>query len=747
MFNNLRKQLSRFISPVSNTMNLATDFLRYGPNKRMYPNWSEVAMSDKDLYSGYSYAAIRNRANKVAAIANEYIKTETEAKSASADFIHPYLQTLTDSPTFSDYWFWYFISTYLDLEGIFYLMAVRTTEGNRVGNAKEFKLLNPYNIRRVLDTEKLTVTGYVETRYGMVREIPPNMIIEIRELNPFDENTPFAMTDASKESAFTLKTSGDYTRHALKNNINAPGVLSTDVILEPQEFTNFKSRVTNHTKGEPLFGNGSGAITWQSMQMELSKASLDNVENINRDALFSVAGVSKTMMGIEQSGTTRDTARVQKDLFIEGHIIPRITLIIDALNQDYKNNFPDEYAKTKADIVLDNPLSADHEATQKDATAKDLQLDLYQKLIDMGYDNKTAAKYTNGDIGVEDLGKPKNKPKPIDPSIPVVPVLTPKTALPDGTPVPPVTPPTPPVVPTPPAPVAPSKNAKKDTSQSQHLIKQQEGALKNAVVNIDEQMVMAGINRIRKSVNQFENESDVITKSEKKKSYNELVAILAAFYTVVLSLKGPEVLRDRIGQFALSANFSMDKDIKSYIKEISSKVAESHVETIASDILQTARDAALEGMSQDQIIAELKNKYSSQMVEGRAKVVARTETNRAFTRAQLEADQQFVEQNDLGGRAFKQWVTRSGNPCEYCQELADEPPIPLDDSFRSLGEDITVGSGADAKSLSVSFESLDAGNAHPNCSCEYELIIESAQNKLDKEKKQLNDLIDEIEKI
>ena len=30
----------------------------------------------------------------------------------------------------------------------------------------------------------------------------------------------------------------------------------------------------NHTKGEPIFGNGGGAISWNSMQTELSKAAL-----------------------------------------------------------------------------------------------------------------------------------------------------------------------------------------------------------------------------------------------------------------------------------------------------------------------------------------------------------------------------------------------------------------------------------------------------------------------------------------
>lgn len=728
MFENFRKTIANILLPVKNSVSVANDFL-LGNTKRMTSNWTDVAMSDQDLYTGYSFAAIRNRANKVAQIANDFVKTNSESKKEG--FTHPYLEILTKSPTFSDYWFWYVISTYLDLEGVFYLMVIRTVQGGRIGNTKEFKLLNPYHVRRVLDTNNMEVIGYIETRNGMIREIPKDMIIPISELNPFNANVPFAMTDAAKESAFTLKTSGDYTRHALKNNINAPGILSTDVILEEQDFKNFKNRVVNHTKGEPIFGNGQGAITFQSMQLELSKAALMDVDNMNRDALFSVAGVSKTMMGIEQSGTTRETAKVQKELFIEGHIIPRITLIIDALNQDYKNKYPKDYEETKADIIIDNPLASDHEAEQADVLAKDAQLDLYQKLIDMGYDMVKASKFVDGQIGVEDLGKPKNAPKPVAPELldEVKKLLAPKEE-------PPVTPPadTPPTPPTPPVPPANKldihvhthvDNKAGDKTEGQHIIKTQEGALKNAIVNIEEQLVAAAINRVQKTKNAFDEEGDLITKTEKKKSYNELVATLVAFYGIVISLKGPEVMRDRVGQFALYAQFNVNKDVRSFIKEVSKKVAESHIDTITTDILVTARAAALEGLSQDQIINRIKDTYSSEIVEGRAKVIARTETNRAFTQAQFEADQQFVDQNDLGGRAFKQWTVRSANPCDFCQALADEPPIPLDDAFRSLGQDVTVGKGEDKKSLSISFESLEAGNAHPNCSCEYTLIIEN----------------------
>lgn len=286
-------------------------------------------------------------------------------------------------------------------------MAVRNSDETRTGAIQEFKLLNPYNIKRVRDKDTGKVGGYIEAKDGLVREIPEHMIIDIRKLNPFDDDEPYAMTDAAKESQFTLKQAGDYTRHSLKNNMAAPGIISTDMLLEPEQFQNFVSRVTNQEKGVPLFGNGAGAITWDAMQIDMDKSSLDRINEINRSQLFAVSGVGKTMMGIEESGTTRETSKVQKDLFIENHIIPQLQLIIDALNQDYKVNYEKEYVKDEYELVIDNPLGSDKDVELKEIDIKTKNLELYNSLLTAGYKKEIAANYVEGEIDLDELGEPE----------------------------------------------------------------------------------------------------------------------------------------------------------------------------------------------------------------------------------------------------------------------------------------------------------------------------------------------------
>jgi hypothetical protein len=698
----IKSNIAKFLK-ISNSMSLPSLFLKYGSRGTpMLPDWTEVMMSDKDHYTGYGYAAIKIRSNMVAKTALNYVKTESKKK----EFTHPYLDVIDKSKSFSNYQFWNDISTFLDLEGVYFLMAVRAIGDNRIGKIQQFKLLNPYNVKRIMSKDSLEVAGYIETRKGFVREIPKEMIIEMRELNPFSPDDPMSMTDAAKEAQFTLKTAGDYTRNALRGNINAAGILSTDVALEEEDFKKFVDRVKKHTKGEPIFGNGAGAIKWEGMQTELSKAALADVNEINRDSLFAVSGVSKTIMGIEQSGVTRETSRTQKELIMENQILPRIQLIIDALNLDYQNTTGD----TDAEIIVDNPLEVDIDAEIKEIERDTNELELYQTLINKGIKKDIAVAYVNGDVGIEALDLEKSDP-----------IIPPDAKKKDET-----------------------ENSickhcqeeeKRFNEVGNGLIQQQQSSLQNSIINIDSQLLLNAIKRLPSKIkNEQTLEGELITETEKKSTINDLILVLTGFYGIIMNIIGNETVNDRVTKYSLIGSFALNTDVKSYIKQTAKKVAESHVTTVSGDILGFAQKAALEGLSVPQIESKLKAEFTYQMTELRAKTIARTETNRAFTRAQFEADKQFVGQNELV--AYKKWVTRSGNPCAFCEALAAEPAIPFNKSFRNIGSSVKAGKEV----YDVDFETAEAGNLHPNCQCSYELIIEKSKNSVEE------NLIKEIKK-
>jgi len=691
---------------------ISNKFLKYGNSNRrpLLNDWSNVVLTEKEFYTGYPYAAINLRANRVSTIAENNLKTSAnqniidQAKENKEVITHPYLDIIHNSTDFSDYQFWYDIPTYIDLKGVYYLMAVRNFTANRLGEIQYFKLLNPFHIKRIVKEENMEVGGYVEYRDGYSREIPKEMIIEIRKLNPNSWRDEFSLLDAASENQYALKTAGDFTRNSLKNNINAPGILSTDVVLPDEEFINFTNRVKGGVKGEPVFGNGAGSIKWQDMQIDLDKAALDKVNEINREALIAVTGASKTILAIEQSGVTRDTAKVQKDLFTENHAIPMLQMIIDALNIDYQKNYKADYEKFGYEIYIDNPLGSDRDAELKDVDIRDKSYDLYNKLVNKGYDRELAAQYAEGEKTLEELGEPTNEPVSILPAQ----TTTDTTTQESHTHEPPV------IV------------SNQFDEEQQGIVNQQQSTLENAVINIDARLVASAISKVSK--NQYESETDVVNKSDKKDAEEELATALEAFYTLLIPLYARNVLSRRAAEFGDLALFNMNAEVKKYIKKTASEAAQGHIQTILDDILKTARDLSLEGASQEQVATGIRNKYNKTISTTRAKTIARTETNRAFTRSQFEADKQFIKQNNLQGRAYKKWITRSDNPCPLCQAKASEPPIPFDQAFADIGDQVsaTYEENGKTKVLKqvIGFETVEAGTLHPNCSCTYQLLIE-----------------------
>jgi hypothetical protein len=703
---------------------LGQQFLRYGNRENMLGNWSQVVIREEDKYTGLLYAAIRNRANRVAQLAQENIRTDAlptildKAKAAKVDVVHPYLELIDSSDSFSNYWFWYTIDTFLDLKGVYYLMAVRTIQGKRVGNIQEFKLLNPYQVQRIRPIDSLEVVGYKETRGGFSRVIPPELIIEIRDLNPFSDDEPYSLADAAKDQQFTLKSAGDYTRQTLQNNVNAPGIISTDLELNTEQMANFKSRITGHVKGEPIFSDGKGNVSWNPMTTDLDKASLDKVSAINAEVLLAVTGMSKTAMGTEVSGVTRDTSKTQSDLLITGQIMPRIQLISDALNQDYKTNYADEYKKNQYRIYLDSPLGTDREAELSDVNIRQESFNLFGSLVDAGYDFEAAARYAAGEITLEELGKPTNDPKPtIEPSPTRVTVTEPAPG--DGS-----TPPAEPPAGTGNQNYLPAiRNALEDSLNA--TVQSQEGALRNAVINIEERLVMAVMNKV---TNAYDSQNDIINSDDRQKEEDELVQALAAFYLAVVPILASSVMTRRLAEFNLPGAYSLDAATKDYIAATAKHGAESHVSTVLDDLLKTVREQALEGKTQTEIISALRKEYVHITTE-RANVIARTETNRAFTRAQYDADRQFLQQNDLTAKAYKKWVTRNSDPCPFCLAKAAEPAIPFEQAFGDLGDvwtaTVTNEDGTTTvKKLPINYETIQSGNAHPNCACVYQLVIE-----------------------
>jgi hypothetical protein len=754
------------------------EFLKYG-SRPMYQDWSRLIMSEEDKYTGVMFAAINKRANLVAQLALENLRTDATkqimeaAKAKSEPVQHSYLSVIDQSLNFSNYDFWLNTATYIDLRGLAYVGVIRTVAENRIGDVMDFELLNPYRTERVTRqvNGRIEVGGYREyIEGGFFRDWPVQQIIPIQRLNPFKPEEPYAMSDAGKDSQFTIKQAGDSTRHALANNANSPGIYSTDVVLSDPNFRLFQDHILSSDKGKPIVANGAKAVTWESTQIDLDKSALDKVNQVSLEHLLAVSATSKTSLGIEQSGVTRDTSKVMRDQLTSDAGIPLLTFVIEALNQDYKRYYPKEYAKTKYRLYIDSPLGTDRDAEAKDIKNRGLGLQLYNQLVNQGYDRAIAAKYAIGEATLEELGEPKNKPvQPVEPVKPA-------------------------------APTEPAESKPKPEKQSAtrnqipteiSQLSAQEGALLNAVIKVEERVALAVINKVAKNV--YDESSDVITNDDRKEQERQLANAILVFLSLAVPLQAKSVMAQRSQQFGKPGLFSTDSEVRAAIDDAATKAASSHLETIVEDLRATVkqtqvtegdisriakavakkypdvkpdelkasikeaaaggksdsaiaealrtkykeadfdelvkgvRQAALKGAEHDQLVTAIRQDYHH-ISQTRAKVIAKTETNRAFSISQYQADRQFLDQNGWTGQAYKKWVTHSPNPCPFCQAKAAEPAIPFDLPFAEIGDTVTAHTEAEdgtvtVRAYPITYETVVAGSLHPNCSCSYELEI------------------------
>lgn len=742
------------------------EFFRNGP-RRMPATWSMAEISDKDFYTGYGFAVVNKRANRSVVLGKRYLFTDAkesviaDANEKGERIVHPYLDLIRNSTDFSERDFWYHISTYLDLEGVYYLMAVRAVSpSGRVGHIQKFSMLNPYNVRAVTNS-KGEIGGYIEQRNGLQREIPKEMIIPIRLFNPFDPSKPYSLADAARDAQFTMKQANDFAREAIDGNLNSPGILSSSIELPEDQFDNFVERVKYHGRGEPLFGNGSGALSWIDMQTDLDKAALDKINSISRDALLAVSGLSKTGVGVEESGTGREVSRTQKDDFTENAVMPQVENIIDALNLDYRKCYVDEYKKTKYNISLDNPLETDRDAERADVEIRREQFALMQEALNAGYSYEVASKYARGVLNITDLGMPKEE----TPEEPETPEDTPEDPEePEETPEE-----------TPEEPKEQSSTAYKGypIPVLQYLVgyevesSTEEGSVIHSTHELDINSPVR-ISEIKETENKLIAEIDGSTYIElgkisantdkpavlaklNKRYRNQLVAIknkldeaeilqeaveraednlfneylkdspdasrhiqeLSLAFTVYYTALFPTYAAERARQTAKELDrpvrrVELTDRVRQSIQNFSFREAESHINTILMDL----ENAKVSGKPLEQAFEEIKAR--------RAPAIAENAAARVLSFSRYEADLQVLAHEGLLDKAYKELHSLTGEPCEFCKALIAKGPIPFVDNFVDKGTTISV----DGKSMDFDYEDISAGNVHPNCNCAYRLVIE-----------------------
>lgn len=385
------------------TNSIANDFLRRGNFKARQDVQLDQKFNPEMTVNGWMYAALNIRSDAFGEFCEENIVSESEKQKNP---YHPYLKLIEESKEIPEYEFWKKAISNYDNYGLIYFFVLRRVVKNTDGSIKHIGIPTKINILNSSKIIPLThdgkIVGYREQIDAThKREFAPEQIIRVINPHPRNQDEPYSIYEAAKDYQYTINKGTEFAQNALINNINTPGILSTSEVLNDEEYDNLISRINSHEPGKAIVTDGTGNLTYTSISQSLDQAALPTLTELSRQTIFAVTGTSKTILGIEESGVTRDTSKVQDKKFIKRTIAPVAKRVISAFNFDYRVRYPELYKQDGVKMVIKSIYDPVETSEQFDVQKK--LFDDITEIIYSGYTKESAEKFMYGDIPFTDL--------------------------------------------------------------------------------------------------------------------------------------------------------------------------------------------------------------------------------------------------------------------------------------------------------------------------------------------------------
>lgn len=688
----------------------------------------------EELYRGYIFGAIRKTRNKVAEILTNntevYDPGQGNPKDAPAlEERHPYMDAI-DNATMDNTVFYQAITTFMMLLGEAYIFAgERTMVAGNIKPVSQFEILQSNLVSRTYDDDgdlkTFKLTERLPNGLPKVTHYVPTNIILLKDINPIDLKKGYGLIRPVIDGVGLENTATKLQIATLGNALKAPGVVSTKEKVEKDDFEDLKHQIeTRYTSndmdkaGTPIVTNG-GFIDYKSLLEDLDKLAMQKIRNMNRDSFFAALAVSKTILGIEESGTTRDTSRVQTENFILDACMPMAEAILNGLNQDYINNYPADYARKKRKMRAIAPIGKDVEQEKAEAELAKARAETFKVYVDAGLEPELAAKLAGVEVPEgEKIVLTERQP------VNTITLTTEQLAILRNVGA----------AGTSPVPVEVHQH---NHAASQHDPLSLAKVAKNQLSKTQQQKLNAAEANLRKQIRTLDSDLGALyvkqvnqLDQEQQEQYiNDVADALLAYYLVALPIFGQNRAKQLAQDYGTEiVPFVLNDAVKQEVRQRLSKVANGHFATIDGELSKIINDGVRDNLPRDVVIKQVREKVSNDVAVWEVERLVDTETGNAFRQSTYYSDKQFITAQGYTGKAYKVWRTNSPQPCPFCTSLAGTR-IPFDDNFLKVGdvaEATTQTAEGKIKQVyyPVRFVDVNAGGLHPNCKCDYQLVLE-----------------------
>jgi len=223
---------------------------------------------------------------------------------------------------------------HLDTQGNSYWELVREDEKDVNSPIKEIYPLFPNRIQVVPHKTKYII-GYNHMVAGEVVPLRVEDVLHIKYPHPTDDFYGFSPMQAAKLATETNVLSGRWTRNFFKNSASPSGVLTTSQPLSDPSYRRLKREWDDAYRGvekSHRIAILERGLDFKKIELSPEEAEFAAVNKLTRDEVMAIYGTPPVMLGLE--GINRSVGELQKRVFWMSTMIPRFTIITDAINLD-----------------------------------------------------------------------------------------------------------------------------------------------------------------------------------------------------------------------------------------------------------------------------------------------------------------------------------------------------------------------------------------------------------------------------
>jgi len=289
------------------------------------------------------------------------------------------------------------------------------------------------------------------------------------------------------------------------------------------------------------------------------------------------------------------------------------------------------------------------------------------------------------------------------------------------------------------------KASKDDAERELDRIRKDEDKIAASVDRVFRRQVDAVLKELRESeVPTSELTAKVENILRSSKWDRELVAAMRPYLSTAIS-QGISVGVDAVKELAKASPdfWPSRRELEAYTEAESVRLSRGAARGVNRYTIERFSDIIGTGVQDGKTIPEIASDVqewagekgdAARATRSRALMIARTETQRASRKAEVEA------WKATGIVEGKTWLL-APDPCEFCEAASDafsQNAVALEDSFFQKGTELLGADGE--KTLVLDYESIDGPPLHPNCRCslqprlvsDYQEVIDSGLEEVAK---------------